>query len=62
MYYFVTFAIVAVFVLLAVIFWARGLVNLYHSRAKARDLLSTGFMIGIWGVILAAIVYGFFNV
>ena len=62
MYYFVSFAIVVVAVLLAVIFWGRGLVNLYHSRAKARDLLSTGFMIGIWGVVVAAIIWGFFNI
>jgi hypothetical protein len=62
MYYFVTFAIVAVFVILAVIFWARGLVNLHREREKARGLLSTGFMIGVWGVVLAAIVWGFFNI
>jgi hypothetical protein len=62
MYYYVSFAVVMLAVLLAVGFWARGLVNLYHSRVKARDLFSTGLLIGIWGVVLAAIVWGFFNV
>jgi hypothetical protein len=57
----VTFIVVAVFILLAVIFWGRGLVNLYRGGGKARGLLSTGFLIGIWGLVIAAILYGFFN-
>jgi FtsH-binding integral membrane protein len=61
MYYTISFIIVAVFIVLAVVFWGRGLMNLYRSREKARNLLSTGFMIGLWGLVLALIVFGFFN-
>jgi hypothetical protein len=57
----VTFIVVAVFILLAIIFWGRGLVNLYRDGVKARGRLSTGFMIGLWGVVIAAILFGFFN-
>jgi hypothetical protein len=48
-------------VLLAVIFWGRGLVDLFRGGDKAQGLLSTGFLIGIGGLVVAAILYGFFN-
>ena len=61
MYYLVTFAIVAIAAILAIIFWSRGLVILYGGRVKARGQMTAGLMIGVWGVVLAAIVFGFLN-
>ncbi len=61
MYHLVTFAIVAIAAILAIIFWSRGLVILYGGREKARDQMTAGLMIGVWGVALAAIVFGVFN-
>ena len=61
MYYIVTFAVMAVSALVAVIFWVRGLVKDQRSQESARNTMSTGFMIGIWGLVLAVILFGFFN-
>ena len=57
----VTFIVAFIFVALAAIFWGRGLVNIYRDRRNARALVSTGFMIGLAGLVLAAILFGFFN-
>ena len=57
----VTFIVVVVSVVLAVLFWGRGLVFIFRGGDKARGMLSTGFLIGICGVVIAAILYGFFN-
>jgi hypothetical protein len=57
----ITFFIVLFFVLLAVILFGSGLVNIYQGNRKARGLVSSGFMLGLLGVVIAAIVFGFFN-
>ena len=58
----VTFIVVLVFVLLAAILFGRGLVRLYQNNSeRARGLISTGFMFGLLGVVIAAVIFGFFN-
>ena len=59
--HFVTFIVALVFILVAAILFALGLVKLYRSKEKSRCLVSSGFMVGIWGVVVAAIIFGFFN-
>jgi hypothetical protein len=49
--HFVTFIVAFVFVLVAAILFGRGLVKLYSS----------GFMVGLWGVVIAAIIFGVFS-
>jgi hypothetical protein len=59
--HFVTFLVIGVFLLLAAILFFSGLVNLYQGKEKARGLIGSGFMVGIWGIVIAAIIFGFFN-
>jgi hypothetical protein len=60
--HFVTFIVAFVFILVAAILFGRGLVKLYQqNNQKARGLISSGFMVGLMGMLIAAIVFGFFN-
>ena len=60
--HFVTFIVTFVFILAAAILFGRGLVKLYQkNNIKARGLISSGFMVGIWGIVVAAIIFGFFS-
>ncbi len=59
----VTFIIVAVFVLAAILFFGGGLIRLYRKNdERARSLISTGFMIGLLGVVIAVIIFDVFSV
>ena len=49
--HFVTFIVVSVFILAAAILFGRGLVKLYQGNKQARDLIGSGFMVGLMGVI-----------
>jgi Ni,Fe-hydrogenase I large subunit len=40
---------------------ARGLVKLYQGDEQSRRLISSGFMVGLLGVVVAAVMFGFFN-
>ena len=57
----VTFIVVLVFILVAAILFGRGLVRMYQGNKRARGLMSSGFMIGLLGVLVGAIIFGFFN-
>lgn len=57
----VTFIVAFVFILIAAILFGRGLVRLYQHNCKARGLISSGFMVGLLGVVVAAVIFGFFN-
>ena len=56
------FVIIGAFILLAVIFWGRGMVGVFRRQEKARNTLSTGFMIGVLGLVIAAILFVAFNI
>ena len=58
----VTFLLVLAFVLVAAFIFVAGLVRLYQkNNNQARSLVSTGFIIGLLGVVIAVILFGFFN-
>jgi Na+(H+)/acetate symporter ActP len=57
----VTFIVAAAFIIVAAILFGRGLVRLYQRNLKARGLISSGFMVGLLGVVISAILFGFFN-
>jgi hypothetical protein len=57
----VTFIVVFVFMIIAALIFGRGLVRLYQDNGRSRGLISSGFMVGLLGVIIGAITFGFFN-
>ena len=60
--HYVTLIVALVFILIAIILFGYGLVRLYQGKNdKSRGLISTGFMVGLWGVVISAIIYGFFS-
>ncbi len=56
-----TFIVAFVFILVAAILFGSGLVRLYQDNRKARGLISSGFMVGLLGVVVAVVIFGFFN-
>jgi hypothetical protein len=59
--HFVSFIVALVFILLAACLFGIGLVKLYQGNAKSRGFISSGFMVGVWGIVVAAILFGFFS-
>ena len=59
--HFVSFIVVLVFILIAACLFGRGLVRLHQSNEKSRGLIASGFMVGVWGIVVAAILFGFFS-
>ncbi|MBN1177200.1 MAG: hypothetical protein JXA51_05930 [Dehalococcoidales bacterium] len=59
--HFVTFIVAFVFFLIAAALFGRGLVRLYQNNQKARNLVSSGFMVGLMGIVIAAVIFGFFS-
>jgi hypothetical protein len=59
--YFISFIVALAAFLLAAIIFGRGLVKMHQNSGKARGFISSGFMIGLLGVIAAAVIFGFFN-
>jgi FtsH-binding integral membrane protein len=57
----ITFIIAFIFFLVAAIIFGLGLMSLHQKRARARGFISSGFMVGLLGVVIAAIVFGVFN-
>jgi len=58
----ITFIVALVFILVAAILFGRGLVKLYQKKNRqSRGLISTGFMFGLLGVVITAIVFNVFN-
>ena len=59
--YFVSFIVALFFILGAACLFGRGLVKLYQGNVQSRGLISSGFMVGLWGIVIAAIIFGFFS-
>jgi len=59
--HFVSFIVVLVFILIAACLFGRGLVRLHQGNEKSRGLIASGFMVGVWGIVVAAILFGFFS-
>lgn len=59
--HFVTFIVAFVFILAAAVLFGRGLVKLYQGSEQSRGLISSGFMVGLLGVLIAAVVFGVFS-
>lgn len=59
--YFVTFIVAFVFILAAAVLFGSGLVKIYRGNGQSRGLIGSGFMVGLLGVVIAAIIFGFFN-
>jgi hypothetical protein len=59
--HFVTFIVAFVFILAAAILFGRGLVKMYQGNGQSRGLISSGFMVGLLGVLIAAIIFGVFS-
>jgi hypothetical protein len=60
--HFISFIVAFVFILIAAVLFGRGLVRLYQDNGRARGLISSGFMVGLLGVVIAAVLFGFFNI
>ena len=59
--FFVTFIVALAAFLIAAIIFGRGLVKLYQDNRNARGFISSGFMIGLLGMVASAVIFGFFN-
>jgi hypothetical protein len=59
--YFVSFIVALVLFIIAACLFGRGLVRLYQGNQKARGLISSGFIVGLSGIVIVAIIFGFFN-
>lgn len=57
----VTFVVAAIIFLTAAAFFIWGLVRLGRSDRRALNTLTTGFGIGLFGVVVAAIIFGVFG-
>ena len=58
--HFVSFIIAFIFIIVAAILFGRGLVRI-HRKEPARGLVHSGVTIGLAGIVIAAILFGFFN-
>jgi hypothetical protein len=59
--HFVTFIVAFIFILAAAILFGRGLVKMYQGNGQSRGLISSGFMVGLLGVLISAIIFGVFS-
>jgi predicted Co/Zn/Cd cation transporter (cation efflux family) len=57
----VTFIVAFVFCLVAAIISGCALVQLHRNNQKARNTLVTGFGFWLLGIVLSAILFGFFS-
>ncbi len=58
----VTFIVAAVFLAVAFLLFGLGLVKLYRDKEPARGLISSGLMTLVWGIVISAILTGFFSI
>ena len=58
----VTFIVALAFTLAAIAVFGRGLVMLYQHDNRAQSTLRNGFLIWIFGVLAACIIFGFFSI
>ena len=59
--HYVGFIVALVVILTAACLFGRGIVKLYRNSEKSRGLISSGFVVGLCGVIIATILFGFFS-
>lgn len=59
--FFVSFIVALFCTVIAVCLFGRGLVRLYRDRSRSMGLISSGFGFALLGVVLTAILVGFFN-
>jgi len=59
--HFVSFIVALVFILVAACLFGRGLVRLHQGNEKSRGLIVSGFMVGVWGIFITAILFGCFS-
>jgi hypothetical protein len=57
----VTFVVALVLFLIAAAIFSLGLARLARNDPRAGDTLTAGFGIGLFGVVVAAIIFGFFG-
>jgi hypothetical protein len=57
----VTFIVALVFFLTAAIITGFALAQISKNEAGARNTLTTGFSLWLFGIVLAAILFGFFS-
>ncbi len=58
----VTFIVAAVFLAVALLLFGLGLVKLYRDKEPARNLVSAGWMVVVWGVVVSAIITNVFSI
>jgi hypothetical protein len=59
--HFVTFIVALVFILVAASLFTYGLTQLHNNNPRARGTISSGCMVGLLGILVAAILFGFFS-
>jgi len=52
----------AVFLAVALLLFGLGLVKLYRDKEPARNLVSAGWMVVVWGVVVSAIITNVFSI
>ncbi len=57
----VTFIVALIFFVIAAAVFGYALAQLYRGDLRARNTMMTGFGIGLFGVVVAAILFGFFS-
>jgi len=57
----VTFIVALIFFLIAAIISGFALVQISKNEARARNTLTTGFSFWLFGIVIAAILFGFFS-
>ena len=57
----VSFIVALVFMVVAACLFGRGLVRLYQGSEQSRGLIASGFMVGVGGIAIAALLFGFFS-
>ncbi len=59
--HFVSFIVALVLFVIAACLFGMGLVKLHENNGKARGLISSAFIVGLFVIIVPAILFGFFN-
>ena len=60
--YIVTFIVSLIIFLIAAILFVYGLVQLHKNNGRARSTMGMGFIIGLVGIMVAAVLFGGFSV
>ena len=60
--YFVSFIVALIFMVVALCLFILGLMRLYRGKSQSRALISSGFVTALVGIIVTAVIYGFFTI